>query len=117
MVIARIIEDHHYFSSPSIATHHLLKKGLETLGVELFLAPKDEPSVRFTYCSKHCDAFARRGMKKDWVNHLRRDPHQTARAMLLEVAFVFKPYFKVFVSCEALEFFYIAVGRGDRHVQ
>ena len=117
VVITRIIEDYHHLPSPPITTHHLLKKGLKTVGVELFFVPKDQPSVRFTYCPEHRDAFPCGGMKKDWVTHFWRDPHQTARTMLLKVAFVFKPYFNVFASCEAQEFFYIAAGHGGQHGQ
>jgi hypothetical protein len=56
-------------------------------------------------------------MKEDGVHHFWGYPHDATGAMLLEMTFVLKPHLKVFVSGEAQEFFYIAVGLRGQHGQ
>lgn len=98
-------------------SYHLLKEGLEALSVELFFAADDQTPVSFAQRAEHCHAFPSGGMKEDGVHHFWGYPHDATGAMLLEMTFVLKPHLKVFVSGEAQEFFYIAVGLRGQHGQ
>ncbi len=61
--------------------------------------------------------LARGRMQNDRIALFRWHPHQTSGAMLLEMAFVFKPKVNLWILGQAMEFFYMRVALPRQHGQ
>jgi len=93
MVVSRIVRDHRDTPCRSAAGRPQRLEKLPTGdGIELArLAPKEEPSVPQANGAKIANVIPAGMVMQDRVPGFGRDPHPTARPMLLEVHFVHRP--------------------------
>jgi len=91
-----------------------LEEGLEGLGVEDGAHHADELAGPQADRAAARHGLAGRRVLQDGVLDLRRDPHSTAGAMLLEVAFIRAPQFDVGASRQTTEFFLLPRLSADR---
>jgi hypothetical protein len=93
VVIAGVVGNHHHLSSPaSAAGTELLQELPAGQGVEFArLPPKEKSAVTQTNRSIVAHALVGGRMKQRGVLGLGRDPHSTARTVLLKMHFVYGP--------------------------
>jgi hypothetical protein len=60
--------------------------------------------------TKKSDGFSRRSMEEEWIGVFRRNPHDTAGPMLLEMALIQAPHINALVSYVSVKFFYMPFG-------
>ena len=82
-----------------------LQEGVEGHGVEHRREEVDELSAVQTDGAEAGDGLPRRGMEDDRILVFGWNPHATACAVALEVAFVLAPQLKVAAARQAVEFF------------
>lgn len=90
-MVAGVIQHNHHLFAPRTMPQQLLQENLEGLGVEYDGHGTNEFAAAQADGSKASDQLAGRRMQHDRILVLRRHPQATARAMLLEVAFVQTP--------------------------
>jgi hypothetical protein len=105
-MITSIVEDDDHTAAARAMRQQLPQKALEGLGIEYLAHPTDEFPGAQVDSPEAGDGLARRCVQQDGVLVLWRDPHPTARTVLLEVTFAQAPQFNVGPSSEAAEFFY-----------
>ena len=86
-----IVQDHDHLSARPVSPEQLAKEDLKRRGIELWSDQRAQPSVGRTDRPEHSGLLSRGCMEDDRVDVLGRNPHRAARAMLLEMAFVFEP--------------------------
>ena len=105
VVVPSIVQDEDESAMGTAMAQQLAQEGVEghrielrgELGHKLAAAEMDRPEERH--------GFARRRMEQHGIRLLGRHPHDTARAMLLEVAFVETPEINPAGAGEPAEFF------------
>ena len=115
MVIAGIVGDHdHPSRSRGAGPVEGFQEDKEGSTVELVgLAMKEELAVAKPNRTKVTYAAASRMMEQNRVLGLRRDPHLTARTMLLKMHLVGCPQVHLRIGYQRLEFFYAPSGVAD----
>ncbi len=104
-VVTRVVEyDHHLLVARS-APEQSLEEDLEGGGVEHRGKDVDELAAQQADRAETGDGLSRRGMEDDGVLVFGRDPHATAGAVALEVAFVLAPQLNIAAPRQTAEFF------------
>ena len=105
VVVSGVVErDHHALAARAMA-QQFLQKCLERQCIELLAHGTHELAAGETDRAKASHRFAGRGMEQHRILDLRWHPHTTPRAVLLEVAFVQTPQFKVPALGQTAQFF------------
>ena len=78
---------------------------------------RDQTTIMAGDRPKDSHGLARGRMQHDRIALFRWHPHQTSGAMLLKMAFVFKPKVNSWVLGQAMEFFYMPVALAGQHGQ
>ncbi len=118
MVPASIVHNNDHPASLAAMAQELLEKPLERFGIE-FLSYQlcHQASIMAGNRTKDGNSLARGCMEHDGVALLGRHPHQATGAMLLEMAFIFKPEVNRWILGHAMEFFYMPAVLLGQHGQ
>src|SRR4030088_1185647 len=104
-MIAGVVEYKDHASSGGLLAQQPLEKAQERCGVEDRAHHAYELTGDQTDGAEASHGLSGRRMLQDGVLDFRRHPHATARAVLLEVAFIQTPQFDVGTTSQATEFF------------
>ena len=118
MVPAGIVHNDNHATSFATMAQKEAEKPLERFCVEFgsfYLC--DQPPVMTGNSTEDGHGLACRCMEYDGVGLLRWYPHQATGAMLLKMAFIFKPEINVWIESHAVEFFYMPAAVRDQHGQ
>ena len=91
-------------------SHEMSQERLKGFRIERTQAIRHEPSVARTHRPEDRHALARGRMEHHRIGQIRWHPHDAARSVLLEVAFIFKPQLKIALPRQNAKFFYMPVG-------
>jgi hypothetical protein len=113
MMVPDIVQNH---DRRSTGSHRNLPQAAQELQKGLSIeaahfAPELKVPVPQAHSSEVADAATGRVMLQGWVDDLRRDPHSTARTILLEMHFVESPEIHIACLQEVPEFFLCAAWR------
>ena len=117
MMVTDIVQDHHD-PAPGTAGEppQLFQKREERIGVEpLVFTTVHELPVPDADGSKVANALPGRMMQQNGVLDLRRHPHPTGRAVLLEPDLIESPEIHRVVPGQGAQFFYMPPAGRDRH--
>jgi len=117
MMVSDVVQNQHD-PAPGMAGEppELFQKREELIGVEpIYLTAIHELSVPDANGTKVADALPGRMVQQDGVLDLRRNPHPTGRAVLLEPDLIEGPEIHRVVPGQGAQFFYMPPAERDRH--
>lgn len=118
MIFGVIRNDHHTTAGTTRSLSKMAKKSPSRLGVELLrLLLGKELTVTQTNSPEIPHGFTGRMVQQDRVPHFWRNPHATARSVLLKMNFIDGPQVNVRIGGQFTEFFYMPLELLGRHAQ
>lgn len=105
MVVPGVVQDDHHAFCAGPSAQQQPQERFECFGVERVTQAVCEFPCLQAHCAKASNRLAGGCMGQHRVFDLWRNPHSAACAVLLEVAFVQAPQFKILSLCQTTQFF------------
>ncbi len=110
MVVLGIVNDDDLGAPEAPVPQDVLQERPKGSGIERIETVRNQASVAGAHCAEDRYALASGGVEHHGINLFWRYPHDAARTVLLEVAFILEPEFKVLSPGQMAQFFYMPPG-------
>jgi len=108
VVVTCVVDNHDNCPGRAAAdSFDLLEEIPASIGVEHALGSgHNQFAISESHRTEIADALSGWGVQADGIGHFRRNPHSTARSMLLKMHFIHRPQIEITLARQDAEFFY-----------